>query len=238
MDKIEQDAMDLMRPDGLVADDAPWQQRKSANMRIRILESTIDCLVEKGYASLSTNEIVQRTGVSRGAMHHHFTNRMALVAAVIEYILYQRLHQFLENYTTALRRSKRSSFVAVATELHWRTVQSREYAAYLELAMAARTDEELGEHFFKTVRKFDRVWQQEMKKSFPEWEARWDEVQVASDFAMAAHLGLLMNRKMFGERRTRAVRDLVSDVVIGIYAEHDPLTSETDSQSVEDIRPA
>lgn len=208
----------MMRPDTLVDDDAPWQQRKSAQMRVRILEATIDCLVEKGYAGLSTNEIVQRTGVSRGAMHHHFPNRMTLVGAVIEYTLYQRMHLFLEGYYDVLKRSKKQkSFFVVATEMHWKNVQSREFAAYLELAMAARTDDELNEFMAPAVKKFDKIWQDEMKRSFPEWEQRWPELQVTSDFAMAAHMGLLMCQQMFGERRTRTVKDQIATSVSDIY---------------------
>ena len=37
--------------------------------------------------------------------------------------------------------------VSVATTMHWKSVQTREYAAYLELAVAARTDAELNCHF-------------------------------------------------------------------------------------------
>ena len=36
-----------------------------------------------------------------------------------------------------------------------------------------------------------------MIKSFPQWQAHWDMLQVANDFAMAAHMGLLLHAPVF-----------------------------------------
>ncbi len=190
--------LDQIRPDMLAPEDASWQQRKSSEMRVRILEATIDCLVESGYAALSTNQLTERAGVSRGAMHHHFPNRMALVAATIEYTLYQRLEKFLAGYFK-LKKRPGKDIIVLATELYWRSVQTREYAAYLELAVAARTDAELNGYFLPASRKFDRVWSNEMVRAFPEWEHLWDRLQIASDFVSSVHLGLLLNRPVLGE---------------------------------------
>ena len=57
-----------------------------------------------------------------------------------------------------------------------------------------------------------------MFKSFPQWEARWDALQVANDFAIAAHMGLLLHRPVFGAgERTAAVRNLISKVTQSLY---------------------
>ena len=63
-----------------------WQQRKAAMTRENIMQAAIDCLVECGYAGLTTSEIVRRANISRGAMHHHFANRTELVAALIDFV--------------------------------------------------------------------------------------------------------------------------------------------------------
>ncbi len=206
-------------PDMFVSQDAPWQARKSGEMRIRILESTIDCLVENGYARLSINNISQRAGISRGAMHHHFSNRMMVVAAVIEYTFYQRMERFLADFFRTAKPSGKLGFVKTASDLHWRSMQTREYAAYLELAIAARTDDELNSFFHPAARKFDMIWTREMINSFPQWKEHWDALQVASDFAVAAHLGLLLHKPVFGAgKRSNAVRDLITQTIMQIYA--------------------
>ncbi len=218
MERLKEKVLSRMRPEAMSETPAKWQQRKSAETRIRILEATVDCLVERGYSGLSTNEVTLRAGVSRGAMHHHFTSRMALVAAVIEYTFYVRMEQFLEAYFSAIRDRADASIVEVAAEKYWENVQTREYAAYLELAVAARTDAELDTHFTPVARQFDKVWEQEMIISFPQWEKHWDALQVANDFAMAAMMGLLLHKPVFGDgARVEAVRALIGRVIASLH---------------------
>lgn len=203
----------------MVGTEATWQQRKSSEMRIRILEAALDCLVERGYAKLSTSEITLRASVSRGAMHHHFPTRMALVAAAVEYALYRSMQQFLTDYFEVIGRKRgRADVVAAATEAYWRSVQSREYAARLELAIAARTDPELNSHFLPLARKFDRVWNEEMEKTFPEWEGLGGRMQLANDFAVTTHVGLLLQRPVLGDsKRFRQLRELILKVILDIH---------------------
>ena len=52
-----------------------WQVEKSAMTRWSILEATIQCLLELGYANTTTALIANYAGVSRGAMMHHFPSR-------------------------------------------------------------------------------------------------------------------------------------------------------------------
>lgn len=219
MEKVRRAILDQVRPKRIVGTEAPWQQRKSSEMRIRILEATLDCLVERGYAKLSTSEITLRGSISRGAMHHHFPTRMDLVAATIEYTLFQSMQQFLHDYFEVVGKKRgRTNVVTAATEAYWRSVQTREYAARLELAIAARTDPELNSHFLPLARKFDRVWNEEMEKTFPEWEGLGGRMQLANDFAVAAHLGLLLQRPVLGEgKRFRQLRELILKVILDIH---------------------
>ncbi len=196
---------------------AKWQQQKSAETRLRILEATVSCLVENGYSGLSTQEVTRRAGISRGAMHHHYASRMDLVAAVIEYSFYVRMEWFLEDYFAAIRGREDASVVEVATVCYWKSVQTPEYAAYLELAVAARTDAELDQHFAPAAARFDKVWTQEMITSFPQWRDHWDALKVASDFTMAATMGLLIHKSVFGADREEAVRDVIAKTVASLH---------------------
>ena len=55
-------------------------------MRARLLEATVDCLVERGFAGTSTTLVSERAGVSRGAQLHHFPTKNALVVAAVEHL--------------------------------------------------------------------------------------------------------------------------------------------------------
>lgn len=191
---------------------ASWQKRKSAQMQLMLLEAAIDCLTAHGYAGLSTQLVAQTAKVSRGTMAHHFPSKMALVAGVVDYTFYRRMERFLDDFRKS--RTLGSEAVAEATDMYWKSVQTREYAAYLELAVAARTDPELNEYFQAAAARYDRLWSEEMVKSFPQWKDRWDELQLASDFAMAAHMGLLMSKGPLGDgARLEQVRKLISHVI-------------------------
>src|ERR1700746_2163134 len=59
------------------------QAERSAATREALLDATIACLVEDGYANTTTSRVAERAGVSRGAHLHHFQTRNALVAAAV-----------------------------------------------------------------------------------------------------------------------------------------------------------
>ncbi|PCE42289.1 TetR family transcriptional regulator, partial [Acinetobacter baumannii] len=52
----------------------PKQDRSRAT-RDRILRSTISCLAESGWHGTTTTLVAERTGISRGALQHHFPTR-------------------------------------------------------------------------------------------------------------------------------------------------------------------
>ncbi|WP_159976544.1 MULTISPECIES: TetR/AcrR family transcriptional regulator [unclassified Novosphingobium] len=175
-----------------------WQQRKSALMRERLVSAAIDCLVEGGYPGLTTAAVANACEVSRGAMHHHFQTRMELVSAVVEHAVYHRMRTFLADYFEAVSRRVDEPMIEMAVEAHWRSVQTRDYAAWVELAVAARTDGELAAIFEPAARRYDAVWTSEMIEAFPQWKADWDNLKLAHDFTSAIHMGMLLHASVFG----------------------------------------
>src|SRR3954464_2789270 len=59
------------------------QAERSATTREALLDATVACLIEDGYAHTTTSRVAERAGVSRGAHLHHFQTRTSLVAAAI-----------------------------------------------------------------------------------------------------------------------------------------------------------
>lgn len=206
-----------LRPADLAEKPARWQQQKSVRTRVRLVEAAIDCLVEGGYPGLTTQAVAERTGSSRGAMHHHFPARMDLVAAVIDHVFYARMRLYLGDYLKDSAGRKNEDVVALATAAHWRSVQTREYAAYLELAVASRTDLELAQMFEPAARRYDDLWISEMTATFPFWADKWAMMVEANDFVVAAHMGMLIQRKVLGEERTAQLSRLIERFATAIY---------------------
>lgn len=210
-------ALRKIRPNGGPEDFERWQQRKSSLTRESILDAAVDSLVESGYAGLSTNDVARRAGVSRGAMHHHFPNRIALVRGMIEHVFYRRMRHFLDDFVARLKVIDPDDETVqphvIAVELHWHSVQSREFEAYLRLAVAARNDTELAAAFDPAARRYDEVWLEEMDHAFPQWRSAPDLMRLASDVTQALQLGLLINGSTIGEERVRAIQDELVGVV-------------------------
>jgi len=108
-------------------------------MRQRLLEATIDCLAELGWAGTTTTEVSQRAGVSRGAQLHHFPSKQDLVVAAVEHLAERRrdeLAHTVENLPTTGR-------TRAALDILGAQFTGPVYFAALELWVAARTDAEL-----------------------------------------------------------------------------------------------
>lgn len=66
-------------------------------MRLRLLEATVDSLVELGWTGTTTTEVSRRAGVSRGAQLHHFPNKFELVTAAVKHLSIKRRDDLMAN---------------------------------------------------------------------------------------------------------------------------------------------
>jgi AcrR family transcriptional regulator len=58
--------------------------RPSEGAREALVEAARDLFTRRDYAEVSTEEILERSGVSRGALYHHFATKRDLFRAVFE----------------------------------------------------------------------------------------------------------------------------------------------------------
>ncbi|CAM5380361.1 TetR/AcrR family transcriptional regulator [Streptomyces sp. JUS-F4] len=60
------------------------QQERGRKSRRSILEAAAWVFDERGYDAASTNEILARTGLTRGSLYHHFPSKEALALALLD----------------------------------------------------------------------------------------------------------------------------------------------------------
>ncbi|SRR5579885_461062 len=114
------------------------QDEKSAATQRRLLDAAIACLVEKGYAGTSGSEVAELAGLSRGARLYHFPTREEFLLKAADR-LFQRIFDEMRQKAALLpSQADRRSF---AIDLLWETMSGPLYRAWLELAVASRTEE-------------------------------------------------------------------------------------------------
>lgn len=121
---------------------ARTQQQRREETVARLLQASIDTIIEVGYARPSAAVITKRAGVSVGALFRHFETMGDFMAATA----YEVLRRQLETFTKQVAEipADRPALPAALTILRDITAGSTNAVLY-ELMVAARTDEKLKE---------------------------------------------------------------------------------------------
>ena len=185
------------------------QAERRASTRHRLLEATLECLIERGHAGLTTAEIEGRAGVSRGARLHHFGTKAALLGAAVEH-LYAGI---AERYAASMRRvGPDQDRFREGFRLLWKTYAHPTLAAVLELFVAARTDPELRERLREMSARHHHDVRRRANAYFPNLARR--EASGLLEALQAALSGLAMRRMVYGEQADdEQVLDLLERLV-------------------------
>lgn len=98
------------------------------------------CLQDYGYVGTTTVRVVERAGVSRGALAHQFESKADMVAAAVGYITSTRAEELIPKLEAA---QGATDPIDAGLELLWSVHQGPVFVAVVELWVAARTDPEL-----------------------------------------------------------------------------------------------
>jgi len=109
-------------------------------MRARLLDATIECLATQGYGQMSTNDVVRRARVSRGALAHHFPTKADLVTAAAQRLLDRQAAEFRERFSGMAPHQRTP---AEALDVLWSFYEDPGAIALMELTVAARNHPEL-----------------------------------------------------------------------------------------------
>jgi AcrR family transcriptional regulator len=119
----------------------PQQERSRATQQ-RLLDATVECLVEFGWSGTTTTVVAERAGVSRGAQLHHYPTKTALVLAAVAHLCERRGSE-IRAEAAALRDQEAAGRVDCVVDLFAAAFTGPLFMAALEVWVAARTDPEL-----------------------------------------------------------------------------------------------
>ncbi|GAA3347261.1 TetR/AcrR family transcriptional regulator [Amorphoplanes nipponensis] len=121
------------------------QAQRSETTRSKILDATVQSLVERGYAETTTAEVLALADVPRGTLLHHFPTKVDLLVAAVQHLARRRLEALsaeiagVRTTTTGDGAGRLDALI----DIMWRHFSSPLFWAALELWTAARTDAEL-----------------------------------------------------------------------------------------------
>lgn len=119
------------------------QEERSAATRGRLLDATIDCLVDYGYAGTTVARVAERAQVTRGAQVHHFPTKEQLVISAVRHLNQLRSHDTVERLDGL---SDSGAWVDSLLEVLWESHRGAVFVATAEMWLAARTNPPLASH--------------------------------------------------------------------------------------------
>ena len=117
------------------------QSERRAETRGRLLDATVESLIEVGYAGTTIRRVTEIAGVSQGAQSHHFPRRVDLVTSAFERLAEQRVERYRERAREL--PGDRATRLRALLDLLWEDFSSPVFTVAIKLWVAAAEDEEL-----------------------------------------------------------------------------------------------
>lgn len=130
------------------------QETKSLRTRNAICDATVSALVEFGYGEATLARVVEKAGLSNGALLHHFPSKEHLMTATAQYLFARTLdrpkRRLPDNATDR-------DVIAADFRTNWSYyINTPQYRALLEILIASRTDEKLRRQIETTLRDYHK----------------------------------------------------------------------------------
>jgi AcrR family transcriptional regulator len=130
------------------------QSERTAETRARLLDATIESLIEVGYAGTTIRHVTELAGVSAGAQSHHFPHRVDLVASAFERLAERRESRYTERAQEL--PEDLAERIRALLDLLWEDFSSPLFTVALKLWIAAAEDEELRKRLVPVERRIHR----------------------------------------------------------------------------------
>ena len=193
------------------------QAERRAATRSALLDAALECLVEEGYANLTTRRVAERAGVSQGAQMHYFPTRAEFVAESVRHLATKLLAEIRQQIPANARGERRR--LEWLLDKIWAVHTGPVFQATMELWVAARTDPELRESLRDVTRDVTRMIATGGQELFPETMAKPGAAELL-DTTLAAMRGLAMlaalGKPRDATRRWTATRGHLLELYAGL----------------------
>ena len=114
-------------------------QERADRTRELVINETINCIREEGFAAASTRHIIERAGVSTGVIQYHFGDRDGLLTAVIDHAvttLIESINELTERVGGIADDEERLKALVAAA---WEAFHSPASMSAMEILIATRS---------------------------------------------------------------------------------------------------
>jgi AcrR family transcriptional regulator len=135
---------------------ANGSQLRADRTRALVIDETIRCILEEGFAAASAKHITERAGVTWGVVQYHFGDRDGLLMAVVDKGFGELLESLRELPLGAEKTRDRTEFIVTAA---WEAFSSPTSMAALEILIATRAmrDTAASQHLTDLGREFAKL---------------------------------------------------------------------------------
>lgn len=199
------------------------QAERSASTRARLIDATLACLAERGFAGTTTVAVCERARVSHGSLLHHFRTRERLLGAALDAVT-ERLRARVVGGLEALPEG--AERVEAFVDLMWQAFGGDEFKAVVELWLAAANDPDLSWEVWPVAQAFDAGHMPLADRLFPEAAARLPDFHVYVSLVFQTLQGMGLARATFprrdeGEAMRARVRALLTRTLREAFAAAD-----------------
>lgn len=172
------------------------QARKSLATQERILDAVVSIINEEGYAAASSKRICARSGMTWGAVQHHFGTKEDILAAVLE-ASHRQFNELMQN--RELIEGGVEQRCDLFVDLMWKHYQRDLYMAALEILMASRGKQPPAAGQSQSAEHLAT-----MRRVFPDSDLSDDELLEAMIFVHNLLTGMIIDRLFEGQQAREA----------------------------------
>ncbi len=185
------------------------QEARTAAMRARLIEATIQSLVDRGYAATTVVEVCKRAGVTRGALFHHFEDLADLLGAALTALFSDMIDNNLAEDVPTEDMVTRA----------WRNVSRKDFKAVIEIWLAARNDPQLAMRLGPIIERFREIFDPGANAKLAERIGSNADATAAYRLVVETMIGLALGRAVTSGSGELGHEDMVLDLLRNIAAE-------------------
>lgn len=168
---------------------SPPKQARALATRSKLLDATVQCLCEVGYAGTTTTTVARRAGVSQGGLYKQFGSKQHLMAATTEHLFGDLIEQFRRAFA---KGAVGKDPARRALEELWKVFLAPELYAVMELYIRARTDQDLKRALVPVLERHRANLLTEARALFPEASQENPRFDAGVDAVLSAMQGAAM----------------------------------------------